>query len=63
MSVKRKGRPKKYTTEELALAYELRTWGASWKNIARGLCRKREVNAARSIREAPMRELNEGAMV
>lgn len=29
--------PRKIHREEIALAMELRTWGASWKSIARGL--------------------------
>jgi len=31
------GRPPRFTDQELALAYELRTEGCRWKAIARGL--------------------------
>ena len=57
-----KTKKKKYTPAELALAYELRIWGASWKNIARGLC-GREINAHESIRRAVRQAIKDGVSV
>lgn len=55
-------RKTKFTPETIALAYELRVWGASWKNIARGLG-GREINAHESIRRVVNQAIKDGVSV